>query len=154
PGHRESVFNSEYERLIKDPPEDLHVNATNYAQYQTFTNKLGPRAAAWQNAINRTPLAKFIIPFYRTPLNILRDAARYTPFELGRAIQADFRNQLIKGGADADIALTKMAMGTAAMTGVAYLAWNSKIRGGGINGADTRELDGVKPYSVQMPDGQ
>jgi hypothetical protein len=153
PGQRDSVFNAEYSRLMKDPPEDLHLASVDFAQYQTFTNKLGESGAAFQHWVNKTPLAKFIFPFVRTPANILKDFTRYTPVPID-LLQKEFRKSLISGGAKADLALSRMAIGTAAMAAVIHLADQGAIVGGGPAGPDTGELDGIKPYSIKLPDGQ
>lgn len=84
----------------------------------TLTEDLGPMAAYINNAIDVHPAVRSFIMFFRTPMNAARFAVRNSP--LGLLAQ---RNQemLKAGGRDADIAATRMALGSTFM-GLATIA--------------------------------
>jgi hypothetical protein len=154
PGQRNGIIEGAYKDTLKNVPEDLHMAAIDFAQHQTFTNKLGPAGQAFLNLVNKAPVLRLVFPFVRTPVNILKDFTRYTPTPLVNVVRSEFRRKLMQGGAETDLMLSRMALGTAAIAGVWRLAESGKLRGGGIQGADTGDLLGVKPYSAQAPDGQ
>lgn len=79
------------------------------AQRLTFQGDLGPWAGKL-SAIMSHPLAKVFVPFYKTPTNILKETMQRTP--LGIAPGSGFWTDFAKGGAEADLALARISMGT------------------------------------------
>ena len=62
--------------------QEVDMQATDAAHYQTFTKQLGKTGQAGLNFLNSHPALKFIVPFARTPTNIVKFAGERTPFSL------------------------------------------------------------------------
>ena len=140
-----------------------------HAQYQTFTNPLGQTGRLLQAAINSqhpaSVAAKIIVPFMRTPVNLLqiRRRAHAVRALVGRsAQQPDGRN----GSAARDTQIAWLDLGTAVATSVVALAASTDMfprspgRGHRIRPKRRRCQAGWEPYSfgsaistTAMPDG-
>jgi hypothetical protein len=120
-----------------------------------FAQRLGPHMEKLQRAITGTPyeFASFILPFFRTPANLLSWAVQHVPglnFLSGR-----WREDFAAGGERADRALARVATG-AALTITAYsLAEQGLLTGGGLfNKEENRAKVGAgwQPYSIKIGD--
>jgi len=143
--------------VITNPPEKIKLAALDTARYQTFTNPLGDVGQKIQGIRNSdNPLvaapARLLVPFLRTPLNILKFAA-------GRSVLAplsrNFRADIKKGGAARDLALARMTIGTGVSAVVASYAAEGKITGGGPKDPELRQAlfnTGWQPYSLKIGD--
>ena len=58
---------------------DIELKARDTARYQTFTNPLGPTGQSVQKIIQNHPWTRYIAPFVRTPVNIVKYAGQRTP---------------------------------------------------------------------------
>ena len=67
-----AAASSRIQEIINNPPENIRLAAIDAARIQTFTNPLGQRGARFQTVVNATPPLKLIMPFIRTPLNIMK----------------------------------------------------------------------------------
>ena len=135
--------------LIENPTEEIHLGATNASRYQTFTNDLGQSGKDAQKFINNFPPAKIILPFVRTPTNIIKYTAHRTPFN--KQMWADVQ----AGGVKRDVALARMSMGTGALAMGFNYALEGKITGRGPQEKGAREalkLTGWQPYSIKVGD--
>lgn len=59
---------------VKNHPQEfqgIHENAERFALIQTFNNELGPAGQAIMNARDKIPGARLILPFVRTPANLM-----------------------------------------------------------------------------------
>jgi hypothetical protein len=142
--------------LIENPPQPMVESARSHAAYQTFSNPLGPFGSRVQTAINQSVLAKVIVPFMRTPINLVKYAAERTPFGL---LSREMRDNLTgKNGAIAqDTQLARLALGSAVMISVAGLASSTdmfpSITGAGPADPDANaklRQTGWQPYSVKI----
>jgi hypothetical protein len=144
------------QEIISDPQNlapDVHLAAIDSARYQTFTNELGGAGKAVQAFSNKMPGAKLVIPFIRTPANIMK-------FALERnLITAPFfkqvRADIMAGGPRMDMALSRIAMGSMGMGVVATYAASGMITGGGPSDTDLRAHKyntGWQPYSIKIGD--
>ncbi len=145
--------------LVQDPPPDLKADALDAAHYQTFTNELGEDGQSLQRFANRIgartfgiPPLRFIVPFIRTPVNIMKYTLQRTPLALmARSIRADIK----AGGPRGATALARIGMGTALMAAVYELAASGGISGGGPEDPELKRMwmaDGNKPYSIRIGD--
>lgn len=138
--------------LIANPPENLRMAAVDAAMYQTFTNAPGKIAQALGQITSEYPALKVIMPFVRTPANIMRFTFERTPLA---PLMKQFRANISAGGARRDVALAQLGLGTAAMMSAADLAMNNQVSGlgpieKGIKAAMTRH--GWQPYSLKVGD--
>ena len=89
------------------------------AQRLTFQGDLGAFASKFSTIMSH-PAAKIFVPFYKTPTNILKETMARTPLGLlpGSGFWTDFR----AGGASADLAMSRLVMGSSIFMTVAYAA--------------------------------
>lgn len=111
----------------------LDQKALQEAQTTTFQNELlaNTAGATFQQARNRHPVLTFVLPFVKTPINVMRYGWKMTPGL--NLLQTDFQ-QAIRGaqGAEAQAhAIGQMTLGAAFMGIAATLVLNGKITGGG-----------------------
>jgi hypothetical protein len=147
-------FNARVAELSMSPTEEMALHAKEVADYQTFQTPLGKVGRSVQNFANSHMLAKFIIPFVRTPLNLLKYAGERTP--LGLFAEEVRDNISGKNGAVArDTQIARITLGT--MIGVATyeLASQGLITGGGPADKGKKavmQADGWQDYSVRIGD--
>ena len=138
--------------IIANPPEALKADALDFAHYQTFTKKLGPQGQSLQTLLARVPGARLVMPFVRTPTNILKYAFERTPLAIA---SAKVRADIAAGGARAAQAWAKITTGTMAMLTVADMSTEGVITGNGPADKDQRRAllrTGWQPYSVKFGD--
>ena len=90
------------------------------ARVNTFTNDLGSQGKALQGFVGDVPLLRQVIPFIRTPINILKYPLRRSPLKL---TQKSFYESIEKGGEEASQAIFQVVMGTATWAGVMNLVY-------------------------------
>ena len=141
--------------IMDDPAKnfpDIELKARDTARYQTFTNPLGPTGQAVQKIINNHPWTRYIAPFVRTPVNIVKYAGQRTPFGV---FAKSYKEAIKKGGAEADLARARVIVGSTAMASISMLANDGLVTGRGP--ADYREKSilretGWQPYSFKIGD--
>ena len=144
-GHKGADLANRIRELIENPTEEIHLGASNMARYQTFTNDLGDNGKAVQKMINNFPPFKFIAPFVRTPVNIVKYVSHRTPFN------KKMWEDVAAGGVKRDVALARMSLGSLTLGMMYSYALEGKITGRGPQDKKTRDalrLTGWQPYSV------
>lgn len=157
--------------LIENPTDDMLKAAEREMQDLTFTRDHGDLVNSLgkiRNALNDAPGAlgwmpwgTILMPFLRTPANIISTAMRYSPLA---PFMKRFGADIAEGGARAEIARAQMAVGTAMWALLYDAAANGDITGGGPANIEQRNAlsrespeGGAiwQPYSirVQNPDG-
>jgi len=138
--------------MVSNPSKAMQKQALDEARYVTFTKPLGKTGLAVQRLAASHPSAKLLMPFIRTPTNIIKFAGERTPLALfSQAVRAEIK----KGGVARDMALAKMAWGTTVMSAVVSYAADGQITGGGPTDPAERAalyLTGWKPYSIKVGD--
>jgi hypothetical protein len=142
-------------KYIQDHPDEfpsIDESARKFAEYQTFTNELGTFGKAVQNLTNSTIFTKLIVPFLRTPMDILKYTQDYTP--LLNMTSRRFWTDISEGGVSADIALAKMSMGIMFTAATAYLVKSGMITGNGPYDPKLRKmwLEDHQPNSIKIGD--
>ncbi|MFP3928636.1 MAG: hypothetical protein ACLFUP_07010 [Desulfobacteraceae bacterium] len=140
------------QEIINDPPDDIRMAAVDAARYQTFTKPLGETGMAIQKALTSLPVLRFIVPFVRTPSNILKFAGERTPLAvMSKRIRAD----IAAGGARRDLALSRVSLGSMTMASVMSLCGAGYITGGGPSDPKLKRIKrntGWAPYSIKIGD--
>ena len=145
-------LNKYVEKFVRDPDPRVDKIARQYANYATFTQDLTGRLGAAQDALSH-PFARVFVPFFRTPINIFRYNLERYPV-LGMAVKQT-RADILAGGARADLALGKMALGGMSLGFAAYLVTGGMITGRGPSDPILRrqlEETGWKPYAIRFGD--
>lgn len=135
----------------------LNEQALQEAREATFTQELreGTVGASVNRIVASHPTLRFVSPFIRTPVNILRDVWARTPGL--QYLQKEFSDDLAAGGIRAARARGKQAMGVILYAAAADLVFgdSERIRGGGpANPALKAKLmaTGWKPYTIKVGD--
>lgn len=132
------------------------TNATQYAREITFTEELdaGSVALKLQRATQDHPTMQLILPFVRTPTNLIVRGAQRTP--LASLLSRRYRDTL-KNGTPVERAqmLGRVAIGTTLLGGMYSLCLQGKITGAGPANPDQNRLwraAGNQPYSIRIDD--
>jgi hypothetical protein len=140
--------------LTANPTDEMQDQAGKYARYVTFQTPLGPvgqavsRVSQWKPL--NVPVGKFVVPFVRTPANLIKFATERSP---AAPLLADWRKDFLAGGARRDLAIAKAAVGSGAGLLFYQMAKDGKITGGGPADDKARALmqaDGWQPYSIKV----
>jgi hypothetical protein len=148
------AFAARVQQLTETPTPEMAQAARAYADYQTFNSQLGYMGQAINRLANEYAAARIVVPFVRTPINILKYAGERTP--LGLMSQTVRDNLAGKNGAVArDTQIARLTVGAAIMTTAALLASDGTITGFGPKDPEERALwllSGKQPYSVRIGD--
>lgn len=138
----------------------LDERALQEAQATTFQSELlpGTLGATLQQGRSRHPALTFILPFVKTPINVLRYGWKMTPGL--NLLQTEYR-QAVSGalGAEAQAhAIGQMTLGATFMGIAATMVLNGKVTGGGPKEAKLQaelRATGWQPYSyvIEQEDG-
>lgn len=160
-GHAGQALGQRVAELLADPPDAIVDAAQDAARYHTFNQKLDRSGAfATLDALGQglnmaktnAPALSILVPFVRTPLNIVKYAAERTPIALlSRQVRADIQ----KAGPERDLALGKIAFGS--MLGLLFYAAAKQglITGGGPSDPNLKKTladKGWQPYSLKAGD--
>lgn len=130
----------------------IDTDARKYAQDVTLTEPLerGSIGKWVQDGVSRFPFFRNIVPFVRTPTQILRETFRNAPAGLNM-IRKDMRADMFSGDPRRQaLALGRIATGNLMAGSAVFLAMEGKITGGGPVNPDERkakEATGWRPYS-------
>ena len=126
------------------------------AQRSTFTEPLtGDISKMFQAAAVKSNAVRFVVPFVKTPINILSNAYQHVPI-IG-ATSKRWQEDFAAGGVRRAQALGKWVIGASLMTTAGYLASQGLITGSGPKEPRIRKLwlEINQPYSfrTENPDG-
>lgn len=143
-GHDGQALHARQEYLAANPTPEMMDAAHQTALHGTFQNELGKFGRSVQRAIQSDPtnISKFLFPFVRTPINLVKASGQFSPYGL------------IKGLAKGDVDATSRGLiGSSIAAGIALLAMEGHITGGGpvdFRKKQTQEATGWQPYSVKI----
>ena len=137
-----------------DKYKALKLQAHDQAHLQTFTNMVGPGGQKIQSLLLEKPMLRFIVPFFRTPYNIMNYVFERSPVSV---LRPKFQRQLAgKEGKETQmLAMSKISMG--------YMAtmWAfDQVNAGNLTGLSNQQKGelqvkrrmGIQPYSVKIGD--
>ena len=135
--------------FLAEPPDYI----AQLAERGTFTQKLEGFGGEAQKMLQANTALGFAvrtqIPFIATPLNIMAETVSRTP--LG-ALSKGLWTDIAKGGTrESDMAMAKVGLGAAAMSGFASMATDGNLTGSGPGDRGTRDAmirQGWQPYSM------
>jgi len=149
-------FNARQEYLAHHPTDAMTESAHKLAMTNTFQSELGTFAERIGQAIGTKPNAawlpeslksvaplKWLFPFYKTPVNLVKASLTHaTPYELLRGIATGDTDAMARG-----------VLGSSISAAIAYLAINGTITGGGptdYKKEETKRATGWQPYSAKI----
>lgn len=149
------AFQARLRDLTHNPDEVAKLAATTLSEQVAM--RAAPEAGSWSwkllNSINRIPVfGKLVMPFPRTAYNVGHFQFQYTPLA---PLVKEWRDDIAKGGAEAQIAWSKMLMGSALLATFTDFALEGKIIGSG--GGDqklraNREAQDIQAQSIRVGD--
>ncbi len=143
-------FRTAYDKLLKNPTKEMTKASDDMAAYLTFNKELGKTGKAISGAIASHPAFSVIVPFVRTPTNVVKFFGERTPLAVfSQKVRAEFA----KGGAARDLAAAKIIVGSAWAYAGYQMAESGAITGGGPVDPGKRSvwLNTHKPYSAKNP---
>ena len=152
------AFYARQEHIAHHPTVAMQESAHELATHNTFQSRLGPFAEKIGQAIATKPSAawlpesmksvapgKWLFPFYRTPVNLVKATLTHvSPYEL--------LNGIAKGDVDAT---ARGLVGSSIAASLAALALSGHITGGGptdFRKEETLRATGWSPYSLKVGD--
>lgn len=158
PGTRE--FNESVVKYTEDPTIGLSVKDGQAALEKVqqagaegvFSQRLGTKMETVQRALAGSPM-QFIIPFFRTPANLLSWAVQHTPGL--NLFSARWREDFMAGGEQRASAIARVTVGTGLAVAAYSMAQNGQLTGGGQfekEQSGTKRAAGWQPYSIQIGD--
>lgn len=142
------AFAAHVRRTMADPPSHIDAAAIDVAHINTFTNALGQDGNMVLALRERNQWSKLLIPFYKTPMNILKFTFQRTPLA---PVAASVRAEIAAGGNRRDTALAKIASGSMLSIAIWSMAAEGLITGSGPDDPEENRLwreAGNQPYSV------
>ncbi len=143
-------------QVIDNPPEAVRLAATDQALAATYTRELTGAMASVARARGNDDVAgralQFVLPFFRTPVNVFTASIERSPLAF---LTQQFRSDVAAGGARADLALARMATGTMIMLWAADMADRGVVTGSISRDAgakEARDRQGIPPYSIKIGD--
>jgi hypothetical protein len=133
-------------------------NYNDYMHELTFTQPLGKTGASFQNLTSKSALLKWMFPFVRISINLMKEGLKQTPYYLGKEL---VKEGLGKEGISSlsprqrTNMMRRAVAGTSFMLGLEYLISQGKVEitGDGMNDKNQRELwlkAGYKPNHVYI----
>lgn len=140
--------------LRANPTEAMTTAAREAAAKQTFSNPLGPAGQALTTMASEIPALRVVMPFIRTPINIVKFAAERSPFApLFKEVRENLKGA--NGAVARDQQIARIALGSTVSAVTASLAAEGHITGGGPTNSEKKSLwrsSGAQPYSVKVGD--
>jgi hypothetical protein len=150
-----ALFKDRLTELVNDPNEIMRLEGRDFAKRGTFTNE-PLDTGFWKgfSGVAKIPvIGRAISPFVRTPYNIATFAYQRTPLA---PLTKQWRDDLMAGGAKADLAWSKFLVGNAILASFMDLAIGGNVSGEGPSNysqrATKRRLNWA-PYSIRAHTG-
>lgn len=138
--------------FMENTPQDVQEAVEAHAKAMSFQTELGTTGRKFQSWARHIPGFVVVAPFVRTPVNIYKEAISRSPFAI---VTPRFLAAMREGGRARDLAMTKMATGSALAGFVAYHTMQGRISGGGPGDSKMRAVlmqTGWQPYSIKIGD--
>lgn len=152
----DAEFSQVFDDLVRAPSNDITMKALETSHLNTFTNQLGKHARGLQQVLERDPtgIAKVFVPFFRTPVNLIKFATARTPGL--RRLLSEVRDELVSD----DLATRQLAEAKFATGSFIYMTTMGLAMSGNITGAPPADRQlaarlretGWKPYSIKLGD--
>lgn len=139
--------------LLANPTDEMMEKALDYGRYLTFQRPLGDGLAGGLSRITQNqPMFKAVLPFIRTPTNLIKFTAERSPLA---PMVKEWRRDFAAGGARRDLAIAKVMVGSGMGATIAELASKGIVTGSPPSDDNQRRLmmaNGWQPYSIKIGD--
>jgi len=147
-------YNNHIAKLVLDPTMDMLNMAKIDGHTTLFQRDLPETLAIFNRMRNEAPATKLVVPFYRTPVDLIKQFIEFSP---AAPILPSTRAALKAGRGPAMDTLAKMTLGTAAMIPLSIYAFEHEdnITLGAPRGEAARDAfyaAGKQPYSIKVGD--
>lgn len=158
----DTILSKAVDDYIKEPTRGMLDAVEKQVKELTFSRSDGGAEQAIQklrrvgDSMPGVPLGTMLLPFVRTPMNLMSYAIRHSPMA---PLSMRWQNALAAGGAERELALTQAAIGTALWGAYMEAHANGDMTGGGPGNKAQRDamtrsdVDGgtdFQPYSVKI----
>ena len=150
-GNKEK-FSELYQEFLNNPTDSMMKAARREADYRTFQSELGQAGKFVQRATNEFFLARYILPFVKTPFNLIKYAAERSPLPM---LSDRWRAEIKAGGRQRNEALAKLTLGGSIAGTIATKALEGMVTGSGPTDPEERSAlmaTGWQPYSFKIGD--
>lgn len=164
----EKLSSVNIEGISKTDLKAIAQKAIDYAKLNTFQADLGKLGNDLLRLKSNNPAAAVVIPFVKTPINILKEGLSYTPLGLlpgvtpqkvvrknGRIVRDAAGKPLIESYLSKEQKYARAAMGVAAATMIGLHVANNEITGAYPRDAGKRaamQAAGIPEYSLKIGD--
>lgn len=129
--------------------QDLYRQSVQFARYQTFTDDIvSPVGKGLADIHRANPAVRLIVPFYRTPANLLSYAAERSPIFF---TAPNFWRSMEAGGAARDEAMARAVIGTSVAAWAISAVNDGTLTGAGPPNPQLKKVyqeAGWKPYTL------
>lgn len=151
PGTKE--YNDFFAATLSNPTAEIVEQITKAADRVTFQDELSPGLAKLQQLIsNEAKAVRFIVPFFKTIINLQKRALEYSPMA---PLLPSVRTSLKASPEVRADALARMALGTAVITPLVYYALDDNITLESPKNPAERDAffaSGKQAYSIKVGD--
>lgn len=140
-------------QLEAEPPTSLVSAAVDAALLRTLNADLGPAGQAFMRWANEIPGGRVVLPFIRTPTNIMKWFGQRAP--VLNMLSAQNWKDITAGGAARERAIARMALGNAVGAVIAWETVQGNITGEGPadkNLLRDKKATGWQPSSIKAGD--
>ncbi|KGK24278.1 hypothetical protein [Pseudomonas plecoglossicida] len=145
-------FSQRIDQIVQNPTPKMIEAAGLHARTNTFNSKAGTFASAVMAAKAKAPWLNLIVPFVRTPANVVKFGLERTPMA---PLFKQVREDMMAGGARQERAIARMLWGSGVMVAAGMLAQAGYVTGAGPDDKDERQAlinKGWRPYSIKVGD--
>ncbi|WP_137806795.1 hypothetical protein [Pseudomonas sp. G(2018)] len=138
--------------IVQNPTAKMIEAAGEHARTVTFNSQAGDFTQTIMRAKAKMPWLNLIVPFIRTPVNIVKYGAKRTPLA---GFMPSVRADIMAGGAKQERAIARILWGTSVMVGAGALAQAGYITGAGPEDKEEKAAlmaTGWRPYSIKVDD--
>lgn len=141
-----------YKQYLENPTKEMRAAADKQAEAMTFQTELGKYGKATQKFVNTVWPLRFVVPFIRTPINIVKQALGRTPLA---PLATSFWRDIRAGGRVRDEALARVTLGSAIAGSIVAMAQAGQVTGNGPSDPAQRAAllaTGWQPQSFKIGD--
>tara|TARA_Y100000310_G_scaffold69635_1_gene65164 strand:+ start:1818 stop:4721 length:2904 start_codon:yes stop_codon:yes gene_type:complete len=138
---------SKFKNLLENPNKQILKAGQREAAERTFKEDLNG-FLGFLNSARKYPAVRIVIPFFRTPVNLVRFQLRRSPAAF---LTKSFREGMKKGGVEQSEALAKMFLGSTVMAALTFMALEGNITGDGPKSRTQKDIlrqAGWRPNSI------